>query len=65
MTGYVAHYFDGTTNRSKNVIASTTSYNITNLTKGPTYTISVEATSKDLSGESDNMSLTLSKAINL
>ena len=62
VTGYVVHYFDGTTNRSKNVIASTTSSNITNLTKGPTYTISVEATSKHLSGESANMSITLSKA---
>ena len=65
VTGYVVHYFDGTTNRSKNVIASTTSSNITNLTKGQTYTISVEATSEHLSGESDNMSITLSKAIAL
>ena len=64
MTGYVVHYFDGTTNRSKNVIASTTNSNITNLTNGSTYTISVEATSEHLSGESDNMSIT-SKAINL
>ena len=64
MTGYVVHYFDGTINRSKKVIAFTTRYNITNLTNGSTYTISVEATSKHLSGESDNMSIT-SKAINL
>ena len=65
MTGYVVHYFDGTTNRSKSVIASTTSSNITNLTIDASYTFTVEATSEHLSGESENMSITLSKAINL
>ena len=59
MTGYVVHYNDGDTNRTDNVAASSTSSDITHLTSGLTYTISVEATSQHLSGESDEWTLTL------
>ena len=61
MTGYVVHYSDGTTDRSKNVTASSTSINIIALTTGSTYTITVEATSDHLSGESDYSTITLCK----
>ena len=59
VTGYVVHYSDGDTNRTDNVAASSTSSDITHLTSGLTYTISVEATSQHLSGESDEWTLTL------
>ena len=66
MTGYVIHYSDGVTERSKNVAASNaTRSDITNLTNGSTYVITVEATSDHLSGVSDDMIITLSKTINL
>ena len=61
VTGYVVHYSDSGTERSKNVTASGTSSDITNLTDGPTYMITVEVTSKHLSGESDDKTITLSK----
>ena len=53
VAGYVVHYSDGTTDRMKSVVASSTSTDITGLTSGLTYTISVEATSQHLSGESE------------
>ena len=53
MTGHVVHYSDGTTDRMESVAASSTSTDITGLTSGLTYTISVEATSQHLSGESE------------
>ena len=59
MTGYVVHYSDGDTDRTESVAASSTSYDITDLTSGLTYTISVEATSEHLSGVSDDMTITL------
>ena len=59
VTGYVVHYSDGTTDRMKSVAASSTSTDITGLTSGLTYTISVEATSQHLSGESDDVDITL------
>ena len=66
MTGYVIHYSDGVTERSKNVAASNaTRSDITNLTNGSTYVITVEATSDHLSGVSDDKIITLSKTINL
>ena len=65
MTGYVVHYSDDNTERSKNVTPSATSSDITNLTNGPTYTITVEATSEHFSGQSVDMTITLSKTINL
>ena len=52
VTGYVVHYSDGDSDWTESVAASSTSYNITDLTLGHTYTISVEATSEHLSGES-------------
>ena len=59
MTGYVVHYSDGTTDRMKSVAASSTSTDITGLTSGLTYTISVEATSQHLSGESEERTIRL------
>ena len=55
MTGYTVHYSDGSTDRSMSVAASSTSADITGLTNGRTYSISVEATSEHLSGKSDPM----------
>ena len=65
MTGYVVHYSDGTTDRMESVAASSTSTDITGLTSGLTYTISVEATSQHLSGESDDMTITLGELISI
>ena len=63
MTGYVVHYSDGDTNGTESVYvaASSTSYNITNLTSGLTYTFSIEATSEHLSGVSDDKTVTICK----
>ena len=52
VTGYVVHYSDGDTDRNESVAASSTSSLITGLSIYITYTISVEATSEHLSGES-------------
>ena len=58
MTGYIVHYSDGSTDRS--MAASSTSADITGLVNdGRTYSISVEATSAHLSGESETMDITL------
>ena len=54
MTGYVVHYSDGDTDRNGSVAASSTSYNITDLSWCVTYTISVEATSEHLSRVSES-----------
>ena len=59
VTGYVVHYSDGDTDRNESVAANSTSYDITDLTSGLTYTISVEATSEHLSGVSDNVMTSL------
>ena len=61
MTGYVVHYRTATSVRSKSVPSSSTSTDITGLTSGATYTISVEATSQHLSGETDELTITLSE----
>ena len=58
VTGYVVHYRTGSS--VENQPSSSTSTNITDLTSGATYTISVEATSQHLSGESEEMTITLS-----
>ena len=55
MTGYTVHYSNG----SMSMSASSTSADITGLTNGRTYSISVEATSEQLSGESETMIITL------
>ena len=62
MTGYVVHYRGGGLVRINHVSSSSTSTDITGLTSGA-YTISVEATSKHLSGESVEMTISLSELI--
>ena len=59
MTGYVVHYRSDSSVGTKS--SSSTSTNITGLTSGATYTVSVEATSQHLSGESEEMSIELSE----
>ena len=59
MTGYVVHYRTDSSVGSEP--SSSTSTDITGLTSGATYTISVEATSQHLSGESEKMNITLSE----
>ena len=62
MTGYVVHYSsNGVTNSLSGLSSSATSYEITGLTNGRTYSISVEATSEQLSGESETMIISLSE----
>ena len=61
MTGYVVHYIGGGSIGTETVSPSSTSTDITGLTSGATYTISVEATSQHLSGESGVMTITLSE----
>ena len=61
MTGYVVHYIGGGSVGTETVPPSSTSTDITGLTSGPTYAISVEATSQHLSGESEEMSISLSE----
>ena len=56
---YIVHYNDGGPDMMRTVSPSSTSYDITGLTNGATYTISVEATSQQLSGESEEMTITL------
>ena len=56
---YIVHYNDGGPDMMRTVSSSSTSYDITGLTNGATYTISVEATSQQLSGESEEMTITL------
>ena len=58
MTGYTVHYSSGSTDGSMS--ASSTSVDITGLVNdGRTYSISVEAASEQLSGESETMNITL------
>ena len=58
MIGYTVHYSsNGDTNSISGLPSTSTSYDITGLTDCGTYSISVEATSEQLSGESDPMTL--------
>ena len=59
MTGYVVHYRTGHSVGTEVDHASSTSIDIPGLTIDATYTISVEATSQHLSGESEEMTITL------
>ena len=59
VTGYTIHYSDGSSDSFMSVGASSTSACITGLTDGHTYSISVEATSEQLSGESATRDITL------
>ena len=58
VTGYVLHYSDGSTDRSMSAAVSSTSADITGLVNDSrTYSISVEATSEHLSGESEPLTI--------
>ena len=57
VTGYVVHYRTSGSVRNRTEYSSSTSYDITGLTSGDTYIISVEATSQHLSGESEEISI--------
>ena len=59
MTSYIVHYSDGGPDMMRAVSPPSTSYDITGLTNGANYTISVEATSQHLSGESEEMTISL------
>ena len=59
MTGYVVHYRSGSSDESETEPLSSTSTDITGLTYGLTYIISVEATSQHLSAESGEMTVSL------
>ena len=61
VTGYVVHYMNGGSVGTETVSSSSTSTDITDLSRGTAYTISVEATSQHLSGESEEMTVTLSE----
>ena len=56
---YSVHYNDGGPDMIRTVSPLITSYDITGLTNGLTYTTLVEATSQHLSGESGEMTITL------
>ena len=56
---YSVHYNDGGPDMIRTVSSPITSTDITGLTSGATYTITVEATSQHLSGESEDMTMTL------
>ena len=59
VTGYVVHYKTATSVRTRFVFEYLNSTFLMSLTRGVTYTISVEATSQHLSGESEKMNITL------
>ena len=63
MTGYIIHYTDSSGSAGTEAAgAGSTSADITGLTPGGSYTISVEARSKHLSGESGKRIITLGKS---
>ena len=65
MTGYIIHYTDSSGSAgTRAASAGSTSTDITGLTDGDTYTISVEARSEHLSGESEEMTVTLRTSTN-
>ena len=59
VTGYVVHCKTATSVKTRFVFQNLTSTFLMSLTGGVTYTISVEATSQHLSGESEKMNITL------
>ena len=59
MTSYIVHYNDGGPDMMRTAFPPSTTTDITGLTNGATYTISVEATSQHLSGVSGEMTITL------
>ena len=65
MTGYTVHYSsNGVTHPPLHLSSTSTSIEIS-LLNGSTYSISVEATSEELSGESDPMTITLCECVDL
>ena len=64
MTGYIIHYTDSSDSADMitGISAGSTTTDITGLTGGETYTISVEARSGHLSGESGKRTITLGKS---
>ena len=64
VTGCVVHYSsNGVTNSIPGLPPTSTSYEITGLTNGRIYSISVEATSEQLSGESEPTTIVVCKSI--
>ena len=63
VNGYVVHYRTVGSVRTDAILSSSTSTDITGLTNGTTYTISVEATSQHLSGESEELTISLGELI--
>ena len=61
VTGYVVHYRTATSIKIKHAANTSIFILLTGLTSGTTYTISVEATSQHLSGESEEMTISLSE----
>ena len=61
VTGYAVHYRTATSIKIKRAVNTSTSTLLTGLTSGSTYTISVEATSQHLSGESEEVTISLSE----
>ena len=60
MIGYVVHCSsNGVTNSIPDLPLTSTSYDITGLTNGRAYSISVEATSEQLSGECETVIIVL------
>ena len=66
MTGYTIYYSsNGVTNSVSGLPSSATSHDITDITNGGTYSISVEATTVQLSGEFETMNITLCECVDL
>ena len=63
VTGYIVHYRTDSFARTRSVSLPSTSTDITGLTTGAIYTISVEATSQHLSGESEEMTISWRKFV--
>ena len=61
VTGYTIHYTDSQDRAGSEVVNSGTTSTISGLSDGETYTITVEARSDHLSGESDPMTITLGR----
>ena len=59
VTGYIVHYRTGSSDGTKNEPSTSFLTLLTGLTNGANYTISVEATSQHLSGESGVMTIRL------
>ena len=65
VTGYVIHYKTATSVRNKSVSQNFTGTFLLSLIRGATYIISVQATSQHLSGESEEMNITLQLGVQL